>query len=91
MRFYHLLNFQHVILYIFPTLIFMLVFGAGLAFTHFRREDSDRRMHEIYGRYPENIQDREAPFPLIMTLIIAGVLLWGVFYILGIGLLGVKI
>ncbi|NNG00068.1 MAG: hypothetical protein HKM93_11860 [Desulfobacteraceae bacterium] len=91
MRFFHLLNFQHFILYVFPTLAFMLVFGVGLAYSHFKTADSEKRMDEIYGNYPENIQDRNAPFPLVMTLIIVGTLLWGFFYILGNGLLGVII
>ncbi|RJQ77924.1 MAG: hypothetical protein C4519_12890 [Desulfobacteraceae bacterium] len=91
MRFFDLLNFQHVMAYIFVGLLFLLVFGVGLAFAHFRDEHSERRKNEIIGRFPEEIQDRDAPFPLIMTLIIAGTVIWGFFYILMHGLLGVKI
>ena len=91
MRFYTLLNFQHVVLYIFPTLIFIVVFGIGLAFSHFYSKDSEARKKEIYHRYPAGIEDREAPFPLVMTLIIAGTVLWAFFYIWETGILGVKI
>ena len=76
---------------LFPTLIFMLVFGVGLAFSHFHGPDSDERKRAIFYCYPEKIEDRNAPFPLSMLLIIVGTLIWMFFYILGIGILGVKI
>ena len=91
MRFYELLNFQHVVLFIFPTLIFILLFGIGLAFSHFRRKDTAAKEKEIYHRYPEDIEDRDAPFPLAMTLIIVGTVLWSFFYIWQTGILKVKI
>jgi hypothetical protein len=91
MRFYTLLNFQHVVAYIFPTLIFITVFGVGLAFSHFYSRDSETRKKTIYHRYPDGIEDREAPFPLVMTLIIVGTALWAFFYIWETGTLGVKI
>ena len=37
------------------------------------------------------IEDRQAPFPLALLLIIAGTVVWAFFYILVIGLWGVKI
>jgi hypothetical protein len=76
---------------LFPTLIFMLIFGIGLAFSHFHSKDSDERKRTIIYRYPEKIEDRDAPFPISMLLIIVGTLIWMFFYILGIGILGVKI
>ncbi|MDA8139356.1 MAG: hypothetical protein M0036_11950 [Desulfobacteraceae bacterium] len=91
MRFFQLLNFQHVMGYLFVGLLFMVVFGVGLAFAHFRTADSDRRLTEIVGRFREGIEDRDAPFPLVMILIIAGAFIWGFFYIVMHGLLGVKI
>ncbi len=91
MRLFELLNLQHAAAYFFPGLLFMLVFGVGLAFTHLRSADSERRKKEIIGRFPEGLLDRDAPFPLVMMLIIAGVVIWGFFYILMHGILGVKI
>lgn len=91
MRFFHLLNFQHVIVYIFPTLMFLLLFGIGLAFSHFHGKDTGLRIKKIYYRYPEDIEDRNAPFPLAMTLIIVGTVLWSFFYIWETGILGIKI
>lgn len=91
MRFFHLLNFQHVMLYIFPTLVFMVVFGVGLAYQHYRGKDSEARKERIIYRFAGGIEDRNAPFPLIMTLIIAGTVAWAFFYILFTGILEVKI
>jgi hypothetical protein len=91
MRFFQLLNFQHLMLAVFPTLIFIVLLGLALGYSHFRRPDSEERKRRIIYRYPDNIEDRNAPFPLVMTLIVAGVVAWAFFYILLHGLLGVKI
>jgi hypothetical protein len=91
MRFYALLNFQHVMGYLFVGLLFMVIFGLGLSYAHFRSADSERRMSQVVGRFREGIEDRDAPYPLMMILIIAGVLIWGLLYILLHGLLGVRI
>lgn len=91
MRFFGLLNFQHVMGYIFPTLLFMVVFGVGLAFTHFHSKDAETRKTAVTGEFADGIQDRHSPYPLVMVLIIAGTIVWGFFYILMHGLLGVKI
>jgi hypothetical protein len=91
MQLFNLGYFQDIVLYLFPTLVFMILFGVGLAFTRFRGRDDERREREIIYSFPEGIEDRDAPFPLIMTLTIAGAVLWGFFYILMHGVLGVKI
>ncbi|MDX9788292.1 MAG: hypothetical protein RBT11_16050 [Desulfobacterales bacterium] len=91
MRFFELLNFQHLVLALLPTLLFILVFALALRFGHFKGEKDEDRKNRILYRYPEGIEDRAAPFPLAMILIIAGTVLWAFFYILLHGLLGVKI
>jgi hypothetical protein len=91
MRFFDLLNFQHVVLYVLPTLIFIVLFIFLLAYSHFRTEDAEKRMEEIQHRFADGIGERHAPFPLGLALIIAGTAVWGFFYILVTGLLGVKI
>jgi hypothetical protein len=48
-------------------------------------------MRRSYYTFPEDIEDRQAPFPLSLILIIAGTVVWAFFYILVIGLWGVKI
>lgn len=90
MRHYDLLNFQHIVLFVVPTLIFMVVFGLALAYTHLYSDDAEERKKKIIYRFPEGIEDREAPFPLAMVLIVVGTLLWMVFYILGYGVLDVR-
>ena len=91
MRFYELLNFQHTMAWLFPTLLFMVVFGVGLAFAHLKGKNSEVRKKTITGRYADGIEERDAPYPLIMMLIIAGTFIWGFFYIVMHGVLGVKI
>jgi hypothetical protein len=91
MRFFELLNFQHLMLALFPTLIFIILLALALGHSHFRRPDSDERKRKIIYKYPDGIEDRNAPFPLVMTLIIAGTVVWAFFYILFYGLLKVKI
>ena len=91
MRLFVLLNFQHVMGFIFVGLLFMVVFGLALSYAHFHTEDMAKRMTHIVGRFREGIQDRNAPYPLAMVLIVAGAFIWGFFYILMHGILGVKI
>lgn len=91
MRFFELLNFQHTMAWLFPTLLFMVVFGVGLSFVHLRGKDNEDRKKTITGRYADGIEERNAPYPLVMMLIIAGTFIWGFFYIVMHGVLGVKI
>ena len=78
-------------MYLFPALISVLLIAAALAYTHIRRKDSEERMQRVIERYPDGIEGRDAPFPLVLILIILGTALWAFFHILGTGLLGVKI
>ncbi len=91
MRFFILHNFQHVVLYVFPTLIFILVFASALGFYHVKTSKSANRKQKIIYRFADDISDRNAPFPLAMILIILGTVAWMMLYILGIGIFGVKI
>jgi len=93
MRFFALANFKDIVLYLFPTLVFMILFGLGLSYARFRvrgPEDEARENRIIY-HFAAGIKDRDVGFPLVMTLIIAGTVIWAFFYILMHGLLGVKI
>jgi hypothetical protein len=91
MRFFDLLNFQDIMLYAFPALIFILIFGLFLAYSHFHTHDSEERKTKIQYRFPAGIGDRYAPFPLAMSLTILGTVIWVFLYILVTGLLEVKI
>jgi len=91
MRFFELLNIQQFVLYLFPAWAFILVFVAGLSFAHLRTKESEKKLSKIIEKYPGGIEGRNAPFPLILTMTIAGTVIWGLAYIILIGLLGVKI
>jgi len=91
MRLFALLNLQHFILYLFPAIIAVLLLALALGYTHFRGENSEEREKRVVGRYPSDIEERDAPFPLILTLVIFGTILWGAGYILAHGIYGVKI
>jgi hypothetical protein len=91
MRFFTLLSFQHIVLYAIPTLIFIVLFGIGLSYSHFKGKEDEVRKHRVIHRYPEGIEERDAPFPLFLVLIIAGTILWMFLYIVGTGILEVKI
>ena len=86
MRIFHLLNFQHVILYVFPTLIFVILLAVSLEKSVFKTRKSERVKDDIHHRYPENLAEKNAPFPIIMMLILVGTILWAVSYILLIGI-----
>ena len=91
MRYFDLLNLKHFVLYLFPALATIVIFAAGLGFYYLRRKDSAERETRIIEEYPGGIQGRNAPFPVVLFLIIAGTVIWALAYILFIGFLGVKI
>jgi len=91
MRNFDILNIQHVVLYLFPTLAFILIFAAGLGYVYIRRGTSEDRRTRIVEEYPGGIEGRNAPFPLVVTLIIAGTFTWSLLYIVLTGLFKVKI
>ena len=81
MRLFDLLGFQHVMAYIFIGLLFMVVFGIGLAYVHFHSPDDRRRKEGNYGSFlPKACPSETPPFPLVMVLIIVGVVIWGFVY-----------
>lgn len=91
MRIFEVLNLQHVVMYLLPALAFIVIFAAGLGYYYVRRRDSDERLSRIIEHYPGGIEGRNAPFPLVLTLTIAGTVAWCLLYILLTGLLKVKI
>jgi uncharacterized membrane protein len=91
MRFFELLNFQHFALYLLPAWAFIFVFAAGLSFTYFRTKDSDKKLTKIIEKFPGGIEGRNAPFPLVLVMVIAGTVIWALAYILYIGLGGIII
>lgn len=91
MRYFEWLAVQHVIMYVIPTFVFALLFAIGLGFYHFRTRDAADRESRIIEKFPDGIEGRNAPFPAIAYLTIAGTVVWVLGYILAIGILGVAI
>ena len=91
MRYFELLGIQHFVMYLFPAIAFITLFVLGLGFYPFKRKDSAERKTRIIEQYPEGIQGRNAPFPIVLYLTIAGTVIWVLAYIILIGVLGVKI
>jgi len=91
MRYFEVLNIQHFVMYLFPTIAFIALFITGLGFYHIHRKDSAEREARIIERFPQGIEGRNAPFPLITYLVIIGTVVWVLAYIILIGVLKVKI
>ena len=91
MRYFELLGIQHLSMYLFPALAFIVLFIIGLGFYFIHRQDSKARETRIIEQFPGGIEGRSAPFPVVIYLIIAGTVVWVFSYILFIGALGVKI
>jgi hypothetical protein len=91
MRYFYLLGVQHFVMYLFPALATIVLFIIGLGFYYIRRKNSAERETRIIEEFPGGIQGRNAPFPLVLILILVGTIVWVLAYILLIGGLGVKI
>jgi hypothetical protein len=78
-------------MYLFPAVATIVLFIIGLGFYHFNRKDSAERDSRIIERYPGGIEGRNAPFPLVLYLTVAGTIIWVLAYIILIGVLKVKI
>ncbi len=82
MRFFELLNTQHVIVLIIVAVIFLILFGVALAFIPNSGPISRVLNIKAIQHFADGIEKAEGPFPLIITLIIGGTILWALFYIL---------
>ena len=82
MRFFELLSLQHVALFFFPSLIFILLLAAALGFVTLRTRSSEQRKRRVTHVFPGGIEERDGPVPLAVLLLIAGFFLWAVVYAL---------
>jgi hypothetical protein len=78
-------------MYLFPAIAFIALFIIGLGFYHIQRKDSAERESRVIERFPEGIEGRNAPFPIIAYLVLSGTIIWVIAYIVLIGVLEVKI
>ena len=91
MRFFDLIGFRDVVLFLFPTPIFIIFFFFALSRARINRKDSEERERTVVHQYPGDLAARNSPFPLVLILLIVGFILWAFFYAFSIGYLGVKI
>jgi len=91
MRYFEVLGIQHFFMYLFPAIASIALFIIGLGFYHIYRKDSAERENRIIERFAGGIEGRNAPFPIIVYLVIIGTIVWVLAYILLIGGLKVKI
>ncbi len=82
MRFFELLNLQHVFALFIVAIIFLILFGVALAFIPTSGPISKALNIKKTQDFPDGIGKAEGPFPLIVSLIIGGTFLWALFYIL---------
>jgi hypothetical protein len=91
MRFFQLLNIQHFVIYLFTSIIAVVLIAVALGATHFRTGSSEERRKKVVHAYPSDIEERNGPFPLFLALVIFGTVLWAVGYIVAHGIYGVRI
>jgi hypothetical protein len=91
MHFFELKNFQDFVSYLFPALTSLLLFTFALGYYYLRRKDSEARKRQIIERFVGGIEGRNAPFPLVLLLIVFGATAWVLLYIVLTGILGRKI
>ena len=91
MRYFALLNIQHYLMAWLPTIVFIFLFAIGLGFLYFKRQDSVERETRIIERYPGGIEGRNAPFPMVLYLILVGTIAWVLVYIILHGVWEVRI
>jgi hypothetical protein len=91
MRYFQLLGIQHFVLYLLPALASIVMFIIGLGFYYMNRKGARERETRIIEEFPGGIQGRNAPFPMVLVLTLVGTIIWGLAYIILIGVLGVKI
>ena len=91
MRYFEVLGIQHFFMYFFPVIAFIALFIIGLGFYYIQRKDSAERESRVIETFPEGIEGRNAPFPIIAYLVLYGTIIWVIAYIVLIGVLEVKI
>jgi len=86
MRFFELLNTQHVLALIILTLIFAILFGVTLSVLPLFGSKARVLNIKVVQHFADGIEKADGPFPMIMALIVGGTVLWAIYYILYYGL-----
>ena len=91
MRFFELLNTQHVLALTLLATIFAILFGVALWGLPMFGDKSRVAKTKIVQRFADGIEKADGPFPMFMALIIVATVLWALYYILFYGLSEVKL
>lgn len=82
MRFFELLNTQQVAALIIITLIFLILFGVALSVLPLSGPKDRASNIKAIQHFADGIEKGDGPFPLFISLLIGGTILWALFYIL---------
>jgi hypothetical protein len=82
MRFFELLHTQQVAALIIIAVIFLILFGVTLWVLPMSGPRARALTIKPIQQFADGIEKGDGPFPLILALIIAGTILWALFYIL---------
>ena len=86
MRLFALLDFQYVVLLVFLGLMaFVLIY---LAFAGYDLLPGKKGRRDELEEYPSGIQAQNNPTPLLLILLYIGLAIWGVAYVIVIGIRG---
>jgi hypothetical protein len=82
MRFFELLHIQQVAALIISAVIFLILFAVTLWVLPMSGSRARALNIKPIQKFADGIEKGDGPFPLIIALIIAGTILWALFYIL---------
>jgi hypothetical protein len=82
MRYFELLNIQQVAALVISAVIFLILFAVTLWVLPLSGPRARALNIKPIQQFADGIQKGNGPFPLIIALIIAGTILWALFYIL---------
>ena len=82
MRYFPLLDFQYTVLLIFLGLAFLMLIWLAFAY-----EEGEGKQ-EAREKYPDGIEERNGPVPLLLLFLYLGFIIWAVAYVAVIGIQG---
>jgi hypothetical protein len=89
-RFFTLIDFQHLILALFLGLAAALVIYLAFRYTGKRQpeEDSGEGADTAPSEYPEGFRIEDNPVPPVLILLFLGFIVWFIFYVIIFGIHG---
>jgi len=90
MKFFDLLSLQYTVLLIFGGVALVLILILACYSDRIvlpKKKESPREGH----RFPGDLVEGNSPVPLVIALVIAGLAIWGVFYVIITSISGAKI